>query len=89
MSRNVTYIRPPLCACGQARAWRSSSEWLPFDGEACSDRCGMIAKHTIEALRNSAAWQRVTLELDADAVSALEQQSGAAIVKMVTDWESR
>jgi hypothetical protein len=89
MNLRKAFVRPPLCACGQARAWRSSTEWMPFDGEACSDRCGMIARHTIEALRTSAAWLRIVDQLDAETVTLLEQQSAAAIVRMITDWESR
>lgn len=46
----------PMCMCGRAKAYISKSMWSPFNGSACSDECGELARDALTAVRETALW---------------------------------
>lgn len=55
---------PPKCfICGEKPAIMGSTRWRPYEGEACSDACGLEAKARIEGWMRSDQYKNIMRRL--------------------------
>ena len=48
----------PCPVCGKGKAYRGNSDWHPFEGMVCSERCGLAAKQAVEAVQQTPKYRR-------------------------------
>jgi len=61
--KSYEYTPPDCFICGDKPAIMGSTGWLPYEGEACSDKCGLEAKSRIEKWRQSDQYKDIARRL--------------------------
>ena len=82
MGEHFHYKAPPCPVCGKEDAARyGSSKFEPFDGMVCIERCGLLARDAIIAIRATDTYRRATHVqfFTGERIKKLERNALAAI----------